>query len=139
MFLHIAWFEIRFWLRSWMLWIFFLVIAAMFFGACSSDQITIGGALSNTYRNAPFVIEQFYAIVVFFTLLMATAFVNSAAARVPGWPSTSTRGDPPRASTMMCACGGSTGAAGGGAALLTEFEAGGVAVFAACAFVISST
>jgi ABC-2 type transport system permease protein len=78
---HIVAFEIRYWLRSWMLWIFFLVIAAMFFGACSSDQITIGGALSNTYRNAPFVIEQFYAIVVFFTLLMATAFVNSAAAR----------------------------------------------------------
>ena len=78
---HIVAFEIRYWLRSWMLWIFFLVIAAMFFGACSSDQITIGGALSNTYRNAPFVIEKFYAIVVFFTLLMATAFVNSAAAR----------------------------------------------------------
>jgi ABC-2 type transport system permease protein len=78
---HIVAFEIRYWLRSWMLWIFFLVVAAMFFGADSSDQVTIGGALSNTYRNAPFVIEQFYAIVVFFTLLMATAFVNSAAAR----------------------------------------------------------
>jgi ABC-2 type transport system permease protein len=78
---HIVAFEIRYWLRSWMLWIFFFVIGALFFGACSSDNITVGGALSNTYRNAPFVIETYYSIVGFFTLLMATAFVNSAAAR----------------------------------------------------------
>jgi ABC-type transport system involved in multi-copper enzyme maturation permease subunit len=81
MFLHIAWFEIRYWLRSWMLWIFTLITAAMFFGAVSSDHITIGEALSNTYRNAPYVIENYYAIVGLFALLMVTAFVNSAAAR----------------------------------------------------------
>ena len=78
---HIAWFEIRYWLRSWMLWIFTLVIAAMIFGAVSTDQVQVGGALSNTYRNAPFVIENYYAMVGLLTLLMATAFVNSAASR----------------------------------------------------------
>jgi ABC-2 type transport system permease protein len=81
MFLHIAWFEIRYWLRSWMLWIFTLIIAAMIFGATSSDHIQIGGALSNTFRNAPYVIENYYAISGLLTLLMVTAFVNSAAAR----------------------------------------------------------
>jgi ABC-2 type transport system permease protein len=78
---HIAWFEIRYWLRSWMLWVFTLIVSAMFFGAVSSDNITIGGAIGNTYRNAPFVIENYYAMVGLLTLLMATAFVNSAAAR----------------------------------------------------------
>jgi ABC-type transport system involved in multi-copper enzyme maturation permease subunit len=78
---HITLFEIRYWLRSWMLWIFTLVIAALIFGAVSSDQITLGGALSNTYRNAPYVIENYYAFISLITLLMVTAFVNSAAAR----------------------------------------------------------
>ncbi len=81
MFLHIAWFEIRYWLRSWMLRIFTLIVAAMIFGAVSSDHIQVGGALSNTYRNAPYVIENYYAIIGLLTLLMVTAFVNSAAAR----------------------------------------------------------
>jgi ABC-type transport system involved in multi-copper enzyme maturation permease subunit len=78
---HIAWFEVRYWLRSWMLWIFLLLVAAMIFGAASTDKITVGDALSNTTRNAPFVVQNFYAIIGLLTLLMATAFVNSAAAR----------------------------------------------------------
>jgi ABC-type transport system involved in multi-copper enzyme maturation permease subunit len=78
---HIIGFEIRYWLRSWMLWIFLLIVTAMIFGAASTDQITVGNSLSNTYRNAPYVIENFYAIIGLLTLLMATAFVNSAAAR----------------------------------------------------------
>ena len=74
-------FEVRFWLRSWMLWVFFLIVALMFFGAASSDQITVGSSLKNTYRNAPWVVENFYAICSLLTLLMTTAFVNSAASR----------------------------------------------------------
>jgi ABC-2 type transport system permease protein len=81
MLLHIAWFEIRYWLRSWMLWIFTLITAALFFGAVSSDHVTVGEALSNAYRNAPYVIENYYAMVGLLALLMVTAFVNSAAAR----------------------------------------------------------
>ncbi len=74
-------FELRYWLRSWMLWVFFLIIALMIFGATSSDQIVVGNALENTYHNAPFVIENYYSFMCLLTLLMTVAFVNSAASR----------------------------------------------------------
>lgn len=78
---HFFGFEIRYWLRSWMLWIFLAIIALMVFGATSTDQIIVGEALENTYRNAPFVIENYYSIMGLLTLLMTVAFVNSAASR----------------------------------------------------------
>jgi ABC-type transport system involved in multi-copper enzyme maturation permease subunit len=81
MFLSIALFEIRFWLRSWMVWIFLFIIGLLIFGAVSSDHVQIGGILPNTYHNAPFVIQSFYSIVGLLTLLMSTAFVNSSAIR----------------------------------------------------------
>ena len=81
MFLHFFNFELRFWLRGWMVWIFFLVIGLLFFGAVSSDHVTVGRTLGNTYKNAPWVIENFYAICSVLTLLMTTAFVNAAASR----------------------------------------------------------
>src|SRR5580658_5094139 len=81
MLIHFLSFEIRYWVRSWMLWIFFLIIALMIFGATSTDQIQVGGALENTYRNAPFVIENYYAIMSLLGMLMTVAFVNSAASR----------------------------------------------------------
>ena len=81
MLLQIFRFETRYWLRGFMVWVFFVIVAAMFMGATSSDKMTIGGALENTNRNAPFVIQNFYAIAGIFTLLMTTAFVNAAAAR----------------------------------------------------------
>src|SRR5689334_12334882 len=81
MWTHFLNFELRYWFRGWMMWIFLLVVALMIFGAVSSDQIIVGGALQNTHRNAPFVIENYYAIMCLLTLLMTTAFVNSAAAR----------------------------------------------------------
>jgi ABC-2 type transport system permease protein len=81
MLIHFISFEVRYWLRSWMLWIFLLIIALLIFGASSTDQITVGGALENTYRNAPFVIENYYAIMSLLGLLMTVAFVNSAASR----------------------------------------------------------
>src|SRR5579863_7101370 len=74
-------YEIRYWLRSAMVWVFFGIIALLIFGAASSDSITVGAALSNTNRNAPFVIENYYSFSCLLTLLMTTAFVNSAAAR----------------------------------------------------------
>ena len=38
MFWKITAFEVRFWLRSWMLWMFFLGITLLIFGAVSTDQ-----------------------------------------------------------------------------------------------------
>jgi ABC-type transport system involved in multi-copper enzyme maturation permease subunit len=81
MFRHIAWFEIHFWFRSWMLWIFLFGIGLLTFLASSADQIFMGTSVSNTYRNAPFVIESRYAFMCLFGLLMSTAFVNFAALR----------------------------------------------------------
>lgn len=78
---QIALFEVRYWLRSWMLWTFFLLIALAIFLAVSTDNLTIGFALTNTFHNAPFVIANYYAFMGLLTLLMATAFVNSAAIR----------------------------------------------------------
>ncbi|MGA2214846.1 MAG: hypothetical protein ABSH31_16340, partial [Bryobacteraceae bacterium] len=63
MLIHFLTFELRYWLRSWMLWIFLLIIALLVFGATATDQVTIGQALENTYRNAPFVIENYYSIL----------------------------------------------------------------------------
>ncbi len=81
MLLSILRFETRYWLRGFMVWVFFVIIATMFMAATSSDKVMIGGALENTKRNAPFVIQSYYGIAGIFTLLMTTAFVNAAAAR----------------------------------------------------------
>src|SRR5215470_4762328 len=78
---HILAFEIRYWLKSWMLWIFLLIISAMIFFATATDYVTIGDALSNTYRNSPYNIQNFYSFMSLFGMIMAVAFVNSAAAR----------------------------------------------------------
>jgi ABC-2 type transport system permease protein len=53
----------------------------LIFAAASSDHVRHRRLVLNTYRNAPFVIENFYSFVGLFTLLMVPAFVNSAAAR----------------------------------------------------------
>jgi len=74
-------FELRYFLRGWMVWIFLFILSAMIFGAVSSDNVTVGGGLGNTHRNAPWVLQNFYAAASILTLLMTTAFVNNAAIR----------------------------------------------------------
>ena len=74
-------FELRYFLRGWMVWIFLIIIGAMIFGAASSDNVTVGGGIGNTHRNSPFVIENFFAVTSILTLLMTTAFVNNAGLR----------------------------------------------------------
>ncbi len=81
MFFEFLRFELRYWLRGWMVYIFLAILALLFFAAASSDNITVGQALGNTYRNAPYVIQMYYAMVGIFTGLMVTAFVDSAASR----------------------------------------------------------
>ncbi|HLW54488.1 MAG TPA: M1 family aminopeptidase [Candidatus Angelobacter sp.] len=81
MFWRIAWFEIRFWLRSWMLWIFTVVLALAVFFAVGTPYLTLGIVLTNTHHNAPYVIQFYYAIISLFMLVMMPAFINSAALR----------------------------------------------------------
>jgi ABC-2 type transport system permease protein len=81
MLLSILRFEVRYWLRGVMVWVFFVIVGFMFLAAASSDHVRVGFVLENTNRNAPFVIQNYYAMAGIFTLLMTTAFVNAAAAR----------------------------------------------------------
>ena len=81
MFGHIFTFEIRYWLRQPMVYIFLLVNVLMFAWAGASDDLTIGGTFGNIYKNAPYVIQNQFGIWCAFALLMTTAFVQSAAIR----------------------------------------------------------
>lgn len=81
MLFNIIKFELRYWLRQPMVYIFLFINALMIFGASSSDQIIIGAASGNVFKNAPFQVEFFYSVMSILSLLMITAFLNSAAAR----------------------------------------------------------
>jgi ABC-2 type transport system permease protein len=81
MLIRIIQFELRYWLRQPIVYIFFFINALLIFGATSSEDITIGSSIGNVHKNAPYVVENFYAIYAILALLMVTAFINSAAAR----------------------------------------------------------
>jgi ABC-2 type transport system permease protein len=74
-------FEVRYWLRQPMVYIFLLLIALLTFGATATENVTIGGGVGNVYKNAPFVAYQFYGAMSFIAILMVTAFVNGTAIR----------------------------------------------------------
>lgn len=74
-------FEIKYWLRQPMMYIFFFINALMIFGATYSDSITVGGSFGNIHKNAPFVIQTYYSIMSLITLLMTTAFVLASTIR----------------------------------------------------------
>ena len=74
-------FEIRYWLRQPMVWIFMLVNIVMFTWAAASDDLTIGGSFGNIFKNAPYVIQNQYGVWSIFALLMTTAFIQNAALR----------------------------------------------------------
>ncbi len=81
MFFEFLRFELRYWFRGSMVYIFFSILSLLFLSAALSDQITVGQAIGNTYRNAPYVIQMYYAIGGIFAGIMATAFIDSAASR----------------------------------------------------------
>ncbi|MFK7970880.1 MAG: ABC transporter permease/M1 family aminopeptidase [Bacteroidia bacterium] len=73
--------EIRRAFRSPMLYIFFVLFALMSFGAVASDNVVIGGAVGNVYKNSPFIISQYTLIMGMIGILVAAAFFNNAALR----------------------------------------------------------
>ena len=81
MFMHLFRFELRYWLRQPIVYIFFLVNALLVFGATVSNNITIGEGTGNVLKNAPYVVQNYYALFSLISLLMITTFFNSAAAR----------------------------------------------------------
>ncbi|MBK7083971.1 MAG: ABC transporter permease [Flavobacteriales bacterium] len=74
-------FEVRYWLRQPMVYIFLFVNALLTFKATASDGVQIGGGVGNVVKNAPYVVYIFYGIMSFIALLMVTAFVNGTAIR----------------------------------------------------------
>ena len=59
MWFRIYLFELRYWRRSWLLWIFLLCMTGMSLWASSSRDIVIGQG--NCDRNAGYVVEDFYS------------------------------------------------------------------------------
>jgi len=74
-------FEIRYWLKKPMLYIFFLFFALFAFGFLDFDFITIGAGKGTTHANAPLVIQILYGAMSTLGLIAITAFFNATATR----------------------------------------------------------
>lgn len=74
-------FEVRYWLRQPMVYIFILITGLLPFFAVISDNVQIGGGIGNVFRNANNVVYQFYGGMSFLAILMVAAFVNATAIR----------------------------------------------------------
>ncbi|MBL0012747.1 MAG: hypothetical protein IPP30_03045 [Flavobacterium sp.] len=73
--------ELKYWLKTPMIWIFLFINTLFVFGAVASENVQIGGSIGNIHKNAPYVIETFYATMSIISLLMTTAFMNATANR----------------------------------------------------------
>ncbi|MEO8033282.1 MAG: ABC transporter permease subunit, partial [Acidobacteriota bacterium] len=75
MFKELYTFEIRYLLKQPLFYILFTLFFFITFGATTSDAVSLGGALGNVHRNAPYVIMQFLAVMSVFGVLSTTAYV----------------------------------------------------------------
>jgi len=73
--------ELKYSLKQPMVYIFLGLMALLTFGATASDNIIIGGAVGNVYKNAPHIITIYTTVMTVFGLLIAAAFYNNAALR----------------------------------------------------------
>ena len=73
--------ELKYWIKSPMIWIFLFIVTLIVFFAVGSDNVQIGGGIGNTFRNAPYVIQNFYSLMSLICLLMTTSFMNATANR----------------------------------------------------------
>jgi ABC-2 type transport system permease protein len=73
--------ELKYWLKTPMVWIFLFMVTLLVFFASSSDNVQIGGKSGNTFKNAPYFIERYYSILSIMCFLMTTAFMNATANR----------------------------------------------------------
>lgn len=74
-------FELSYWLRGWMVYIFFAAIALLFGLAAGSDAVSVSGVGSNTLRNSPFSVAMWYVSASLITSFMAAAIYDSSASR----------------------------------------------------------
>jgi ABC-type transport system involved in multi-copper enzyme maturation permease subunit len=78
MFKAITSFELKYHLKAPLFYILLLVYFLLTFGAVTSDAVTLGGAVGNVNRNAPYVIMQFLLVMSVFGILTTTAFVANS-------------------------------------------------------------
>jgi ABC-2 type transport system permease protein len=74
-------YEIKFWLKSPMTWILFGINVLLIGAAVASESITIGGSYGSVYKNAPYVVQNYYAFMSIICLFMTTAFMSATALR----------------------------------------------------------
>lgn len=73
--------ELKYTLKQPMVYIFMFILGLLEFGATVSDNVQVGGAIGNVYRNSPYTLTIHITIFSIFSLLMAAAFFNNAALR----------------------------------------------------------
>lgn len=81
MFLNFLRFEVKYWLRRPMPYVFLALIGFMIFGATVSDSIRVGGSYGNVFKNAPYVIFNLSGTMSLLGLLIITSFVSATALR----------------------------------------------------------
>lgn len=75
-------FEIAFWLKAMMVWIFLAVMTFLLASVLMTDEPLLNDVLyGHAFRNSPFVVMRLYGMTAVFGCLMVAAFVNSAATR----------------------------------------------------------
>jgi ABC-2 type transport system permease protein len=80
-FTAIAAFESKYHLKGFLFYIVLAVYFLLSFAAVTSDQVTLGGAVGNVNRNAPYVIMQLLLVMSIFGVFTTTAFVANAVHR----------------------------------------------------------
>lgn len=74
-------FDLRYQVRSPLLWIGAGVFGLLAFGATASDAVQVGGAIGNVHRNAPVVIVQFMLVFSILGMLVLAASIAGALLR----------------------------------------------------------
>jgi ABC-2 type transport system permease protein len=74
-------FELRYWLRGWMIYIFVMATTVMFGFVAGSDFVTLGSPAGNTHSNSPYMIALWHASGGLLTCFMAAAIYDSSASR----------------------------------------------------------
>jgi ABC-type transport system involved in multi-copper enzyme maturation permease subunit len=74
-------FDLRYQLRTPILWISSLVFGLLAYGATCSDSVQVGGAIGNVHRNAPSVIVNFLGIFSILGMFVIAVFLAGALLR----------------------------------------------------------
>ncbi|MCH2215349.1 MAG: hypothetical protein MK086_09280 [Flavobacteriales bacterium] len=73
--------ELRSAFKSPMIYVFFFLVTLIVFGAVASDNVQIGGAVGNIYKNSPHTLTNYVLFLSLIGVLFAAAFFNNAALR----------------------------------------------------------